>query len=230
MKLIDVVLTGPLQVNTCVVHLDGSNVFLTDPAACQESGDEEVLVSYLEERQLEPVAVILTHGHFDHISGLKPLKKRWPALPVFIHQADASSIGKDSELVQNQALTYIGLRSFLPACSNLPDPDDFLCDAQTLGTLKFKNLSPKTLAALNKWKVLSTPGHTPGSVCLYNAEEKLLISGDTVFYNSWGRTDFPGGSESQIQDSLSKLYKKLPPDTKVYPGHEYYGFDISENY
>lgn len=228
--MIDVVRTGPLQVNSCVVHLDGSFVFITDPAACPESRDEDALTGFLEEKNLEPVALFLTHGHFDHVSGLKPIRKRWPDVPVFIHEADSKSIGPDSEVEQGKALRYIGLSSFIPACTDLPPADDFLKDNQTLGTLKFKSLSPKTLAALNKWKVISTPGHTPGSVCLYNADEKLLISGDTVFYQSWGRTDFPGGSESQIQDSLSKLYRKLPSDTIVYPGHEYYGFKISENF
>lgn len=228
--MIDVVFTGPLRVNSCVVHLDGSFVFITDPACCPEFGDENILTDFLDQRHLEPVALILTHGHFDHVSGLKTMKKRWPDIPVLIHEADSQCIGHESHVVQGKALTYFGFRSFLPACSDLPEADDFLCDGKTLGMYKLNQLSPKTLAALNKWNVISTPGHTPGSVCLYNADEKLLIAGDTVFYHSWGRTDMPGGSESQIQDSLERLYKKLPPDTLVYPGHEYYGFELKENY
>ena len=228
--MIDVVLTGPLQVNSCVVHLDGSSVFITDPACCPESKDQAVLTDYLDQRHLEPVAFILTHGHFDHVSGLKTMKKRWPDVPVFIHQADSSSIGPDSEVEQGKALRYIGLSSFIPACTNLPQADDWLKDGQSLDTLKLNNPSTETLAALKKWTVISTPGHTPGSVCLFNSEEKLLISGDTMFYHSWGRTDFPGGSEAKIQHSLKKLCDELPPDTKVYPGHEYYGFELRKNF
>lgn len=216
--------------NSCVVHLDGSFVFITDPAACPETRDEDALTGFLEKKNLEPVALLLTHGHFDHVSGLKTLKKRWPDVPVFIHEADSKNIGPDSGVEHGKVLRYNGLSSLLPACTDLPQADDFLKDNQTLDTLKIKNLSPETLAALSKWKVLSTPGHTPGSVCLYNAEEKLLISGDTVFYRTWGRTDLPGGSERRIMDSIKKLFRDLPPDTKVYPGHEYYGFELQENY
>ncbi|MBP5359154.1 MAG: MBL fold metallo-hydrolase [Treponema sp.] len=230
MKLIDVVVTGPMYVNSCVVHLVGSKVFITDPACCSRSKDEAVLTDYLDERQLEPVAVLLTHGHFDHVSGLKSIKKRWPELPVFIHEADSACIGHDSAVEQGKALALARYTSFLPECSDLPEADGFLCDGQTLGELPLKDISSDTKDALNKWKVLSTPGHTRGSVCLYNAEEKILIAGDTVFYHAWGRTDLPGGSERRIMDSLKKLFRELPPDTKVYPGHEYYGFELRENF
>ena len=70
------------------------------------------------------------------------------------------------------------------------------------------------------WKVLETPGHTIGSCCYYIEKEKVLFSGDTLFCGSVGRTDFPGGSASQIRDSLHRLLAALPDDTSVYPGHD----------
>ena len=83
--------------------------------------------------------------------------------------------------------------------------------------------------ALSHWRVIHTPGHTEGSVCFYNESEKTLISGDTIFYQSYGRTDLPGGSESQMQKSLAKIFEELPKDVLVYPGHGAYGFELGAN-
>lgn len=88
---------------------------------------------------------------------------------------------------------------------------------------------PDVAAALSAWKVLHTPGHTEGSVCYYNEKEKILITGDTIFYHSWGRTDFPGGSERKMVKSLERIYSSLPDDVLVYPGHDYAGFALAEN-
>ena len=78
---------------------------------------------------------------------------------------------------------------------------------------------------MSQWKVIHTPGHSPGSVCYYNEKEKLLISGDTLFdYGGYGRTDMIGGDEALIQKSLSELKRIVKSGTKVYPGHDSFGF------
>ena len=83
---------------------------------------------------------------------------------------------------------------------------------------------------MEDWQIIESPGHTEGSVCIYNRKENILLSGDTVFYHSWGRTDFEGGSESKMQESLKKIYKNVEKTALVFPGHDRYGFRIEENF
>ena len=232
--MISIVPTGPLGVNTLVVPLCGSYVFIVDPACCPSCGDEEKLLSFIKQASLIPVAVVLTHGHFDHIAGARFVKEQFN-IPLFISREDSVCIGKEGENFQEESLRNIGFSSFLNQVENLPEPDGFLEEGKTLLEVYPEDFScinenEELKEKLSNWKVLLTPGHTEGSVCLYNKEEKLLISGDTVFYRSWGRTDLPGGSEAQIQKSLKRLYSEIPADTKVYPGHDYTGFSMYENF
>ena len=137
----------------------------------------------------------------------------------------------------------MGFEEFIPSVSNLPAADGVLEDGKTVldcmaqpGT-SFQALSEAepqdgfSLAlkeALSDWQIILTPGHTSGSVCFYNKKEKVLISGDTLFYGSWGRTDL-GGSEAEIMKSLRFLRENIDPDTVVFPGHDYCGFKMGDN-
>ena len=112
----------------------------------------------------------------------------------------------------------------IPFVSKLPFADYFLEDGKTLS--QCMNVED---SAFSKWRVIHTPGHTKGSVCIYNEKEKVLISGDTVFYHSYGRTDFEGGSERVMQKTLENIYTFLPKDTRLYPGHDTYGFLLKDN-
>ena len=211
--------TGPLSVNTYIVTLSGSSsncpAFIVDPAAGPYSGDSNLIIDFLRKKSLSPVALVLTHGHFDHVSGLGLIKAAWPQVPVLIHQNDKDFIGSESAKLQTLCLEQIAFDDFAPFVSSLPEPTSFLEDSTYF---------------LEGWQTIHTPGHTPGSVCLYCPKEGLLISGDTIFYQSWGRTDLLLGSESEIQSSLAKIYKSLPPQTKVFPGHGKTGFLLSENF
>lgn len=234
--MIDVVPAGPFRVNTLVVHLEGPFVFIVDPAGSDFSGDNYKLSQFLEQQNLKVVLVLLTHGHFDHIGGLKKIATDFPEAPVLIHEKDSDFIGPDSEILQERSLKLMGFEEFLPYVSDLPAPDAFLSDGKSLwdclASIKGKSFSsygPGVKKALSLWQVMSTPGHSPGSVCLYNKEERTLISGDTVFYQSYGRTDLPGGDESTIIKSLKKIYHNLPKETLVYPGHDYCGFMLQDN-
>ena len=90
--------------------------------------------------------------------------------------------------------------------------------------------SPEKLKdALSAWKIIFTPGHTEGSVCIYNEKEKKLVSGDTMFYHSYGGTDLPGGSDEKMQKSLRLIKKIVSRDALVYPGHDKSGFLFGEN-
>lgn len=222
--------TGPLKVNTYIISLSDSEAIVVDPADCLFSHDEGSVVSYLSSKNIKPVAVILTHGHFDHVSGLSFLKKSLPDIQIAIHKEDASMLGANSEDMQRTSLSQLGVEQFLPFVSNLPEPTAFLEEQKTLAQiLDCRNFSDEAKKSLSDWEVLHTPGHTEGSCCLYNESERTLISGDTLFYQSCGRTDLIGGSERKIHASLMKINEYCEEDTKVYPGHDYYGFTLAEN-
>lgn len=236
--------TGPLEVNSFILPLAGRAVLLVDPAGCEYSGDENAIARVLDEHDCAPVGILLTHGHFDHVCGLKALRAAFPKLPIAIHEADKNYIGKDSQILQGKSLELMsidGEDDFMKELSDLPAADFLLKDGDSLDSV-FKTediISAFTgdevpdvegvANALSHWKVIHTPGHTQGSVCFYNESEKTLISGDTVFYQSYGRTDLPGGSEAQMQKSLSKIFESLPEDVLVYPGHGAYGFELAAN-
>ncbi len=223
--------TGPFGVNTYIVHLCGPYVFVVDPASCALCGDEAKVSSYLTQNNLIPVAFVLTHGHFDHVAGLTHLKKCFPFCPILINKNDSFYLGSSSYSFHAESLSLMGLEELLPAYENLPEADAFLENNKTLlDSLSFKKIESEELRdPLLKWSVLYTPGHTKGSVCLYNKEDKILISGDTVFFHSWGRTDLPGGSEDEIMRSLNFIYETLPKDTLVFSGHDVTSFLLGEN-
>ncbi|MBO7123593.1 MAG: MBL fold metallo-hydrolase [Treponema sp.] len=235
--------TGPLEVNTFILPLAGRAVLLVDPAGCDFSGDEKKLAQVLDEHDCAPVGILLTHGHFDHVCGLKALRSSFPNLPIAIHVADQKYLGPDSVDVHKKSLGLMSWEEddFLKDLSDLPLPNCLLKDGDSLDTI-FKTediISAFTgdevpdvegvANALSHWRVIHTPGHTEGSVCFYNESEKVLISGDTVFYQSYGRTDLPGGNEDQMQKSLSEIFETIPDDVLVYPGHGAYGFEIGAN-
>lgn len=150
--------------------------------------------------------VVLTHTHFDHILALDKILEAFPSALLCY----SSSENVSSEFINSVACSCLG--SLHTPLYVKPCDIDLVEGTDICG-----------------FKVIETPGHTMGSVCLYNASEKILISGDTLFYHSFGRTDL-GGSTRLIIDSLKKLFA-LPVDTIVYPGHgEYTSIDSERKY
>ena len=183
---------GAIAANCIVLWNEGSDVcWVVDPGQ-----DVDDLTAFLDEHGLTPAAIVLTHGHFDHIGAVPGLLAKWPALPVHLGSGDVIMLGHP----QN---------AWPPDYPSVPKPATLVADLAEGSTLSAGGISAK---------VLSTPGHTPGSVCLYFESDHLLLTGDTLFAGSCGRTDFPGGSMPQMKSSLKRL-AALPPETTVIAGH-----------
>ncbi len=233
--MLRIIPSGPYRVNSLIVSLGGSDVFIVDPAACRyKNGDDKLKISsFLMAEGLNPVAFVLTHGHFDHVCGLSHLKSLYPEVPVLIHQEDAVWIGKDGFELQKKALEYCGHPEFLETVQDMPEADGFLLGEKTLFDCEILKsmcaegkISPQSTDELKKWKVFHTPGHSRGSVCLYNAEKNFLFVGDTIFYDGEGRTDLPFGNRKELKKSKDEIYGRFPCDALVYPGHDYSGFKL----
>ena len=220
---IHVLHTGVFKVNTLVVPLDeksggAGKCFVVDPAACALSGDENLITDYLKSHKLECAGIVLTHSHFDHITGIVPLKAAFPEAKICIHGLEAGELaGNGQPGPMNQSvLRFFGAPELLDVVGAQPAADTLLREGMTIFG----------------WKVLHTPGHTPGSICLYKEaaagdQHGLLISGDTLFdYGGYGRTDMYGGDEVEIRKSLSRLHREIPAGTLVYPGHDNFGFSF----
>ena len=213
---IHVLHTGVFKVNTLVVPTTGGKCFIVDPAACALSGDENLILDYLKAHKLECEGIVLTHSHFDHITGIAPLKAAFPSATIALHEEELSELNGSGGAgpMNNSVLRFFGAPELLEVVGAQPAADTPLKDGLTIFG----------------WKVLHTPGHTPGSVCLYKAGAAddgrgILISGDTLFdYGGYGRTDMYGGDELEIQKSLARLQREIPAGTLVYPGHDNFGF------
>jgi glyoxylase-like metal-dependent hydrolase (beta-lactamase superfamily II) len=179
---------GPFEANCYVVGSENTGEgMLIDP------GDEaDEILGNVAGQKLHISLVVLTHGHIDHIGAVKEVKDATKA-SVAIHADDAKTLTK------NATGNMLGLSYPAP-----PAPDRLLKEGDTIkvGDLTFT--------------VLHTPGHSPGSICLYG--EGVLFSGDTLFREGIGRYDLPGGNYAALMNSLHRLLT-LPPDTVVYPGH-----------
>lgn len=156
--------------------------------AAFDTFERDALSNYLRGEQLTPIRLICTHGHLDHLWGAQWACEQF-GLTAGIHPDDYRQI---ENLARQQAAFGI-----------TPRETDF---------------PYQEMKALPGWKILHTPGHTQGSVCLYNEAEHLLFSGDTLFAGGYGRTDLPEGNYEALMQSLSVL-ATLPPHTRVLPGH-----------
>lgn len=187
--IVKVLTVGPLAENCIIVYDEETkDCVIIDPGADGEDILEEV-------ENFNVKAILATHGHLDHVGQVGFLKEKLN-IPFYMNKKDEFLINDD---------IFPGF-AFMLKATKCPNPD---FDIKEGDILKFGNL---------EFKVIETPGHTPGSVCFFNEKEKILISGDTLFASSVGRVDLPGGNGEEMEKSLKKLMN-LPQDTVVYPGH-----------
>jgi glyoxylase-like metal-dependent hydrolase (beta-lactamase superfamily II) len=183
---------GPVATNCYIgINEETKECFIVDPATCPPE-----FVSYIKNAGLTVKAVLLTHGHFDHIMGLDALLKEF-SVPVYAHEAEREVL--ESEQLNSSASMLGQPYSFSGA--------DYVTNRQELRIAGFEI------------RVIYTPGHTIGGCCYYIEKEKALFSGDTLFHGSVGRTDLPTGSMGQLVSSVRDRLFVLPDDTQVYPGH-----------
>ncbi len=162
-----------------------------------DPGDSpETIVSMAEKMGGTPVAILLTHGHFDHIMAVEALKEKYQ-IPVYAGQEEADILEQ----------TAFNLTDTLRHPLSIY-PEVLLKDEETFTAAGFSI------------QAFHTPGHTKGSMCYYFPEEGVLASGDTLFCESVGRSDLPTGSSRQLVESVKRLLEILPEDTQVLPGHE----------
>ena len=160
-------------------------------------GDAPIVFRRLEMMQLEPVAILLTHGHYDHIAGVDQVREKYQ-IPVYVHSLDANML-TDSRANLGD---WLSTQPFQPVqeWKTVEDGD----------TLQFGD---------NTFTVIHTPGHTPGGCCYYFPYEDVIFTGDSLFCGSIGRTDFKGGSMSDLVRTVKEKIMTLPEHTEVYPGH-----------
>ena len=190
------------NIRSLTVGIVATNCYLvwnkaTGEGVLIDPGDEaERICSAIAEERVKLKAILLTHGHFDHILVAEELKDKYE-VPLYASKAE-------KEMLENPQWNLSGMDEGVTLPEYIPVQDG------------------DKLELLGKeWQVISTPGHTKGSVCYFvPGEIPYLFSGDTLFYESYGRTDLYGGSEVEIKKSIKEKLFCLPDETLVYPGHE----------
>lgn len=188
---------GAVSTNVYLVFYEG-NCLIIDP-----SDEAERIISCIDERQAKPLAILITHGHFDHTMAAPVLAKKY-GINIYAGEAERQ-LFEDSKL--NMAERFLGEQFTLEADRYLKGGDE----------IEFEGF---------KLKVVYTPGHTVGSISFYSDDladnetfKKVIFTGDALFAGSIGRVDFPTGNEAAMRKTLEDVFKKMSPETVVFPGH-----------
>ena len=183
------------QENTFIVH-DGDVCVIVDPG-CFNSREEHELVDFIESSGLTPVAVLLTHGHLDHIAGLDFINRTY-GIDVYLNETDLPTFN-----ASHLAANLYGLHGFVQP----ETPNKLLKGNEELvfGKMKFQ--------------VIDAPGHCVGHVVFYHAEDGYVLNGDVLMQGSHGRTDLPGGDSTVLRRTIFETMFGLPDETVVYTGH-----------
>jgi len=186
---------NPYQENTYVLFDETNDCVIIDPGM-YDSGEQNEFVKWIKEKGLNPVLLLNTHCHLDHVFGNKFVFDNWSLKPQF-HRGELPVL----QSIPGYA-PQMGLRYELS-----PEPEIYL---EETGTVTF---GQSTL------ELIFAPGHSPAHLCFYAREDDFLIGGDVLFHNSIGRTDLPGGNHEQLLTNIREKLFVLPDSVKVYPGH-----------
>lgn len=174
-----------------LLNEDTKELVVIDPATCPD-----YLINHVKSNGYIPKAILLTHAHFDHVMGIDGWVKEFD-IPVYLHE-------EEKLILDNPSLNLSGVFGSNYSYNKV----ECLQENQKLG-----------VAGL-EFQVIHTPGHTAGGCCYYEEAEGVLISGDTLFYRSVGRSDFPTGNMETLVSSIREKLFCLPDDVMVYPGHD----------
>jgi len=186
-------LLGPLQTNCYILSNSDGRCLIVDP------GEEpNKVIHYINQKKLQPKAILLTHAHFDHIGAVDAIRDQY-SIPVYIHN-------KEKEWLSDPERN--GSQFFLPGQGiTAREADHIIMNEMEMNIEGFT------------FKVFETPGHSPGSISFYFKDVALVVSGDALFQASIGRTDLPGGNHDELLRSIHNKLLVLPEETVVLPGH-----------
>jgi glyoxylase-like metal-dependent hydrolase (beta-lactamase superfamily II) len=183
-------------VNSYILIASDHQAILIDPA-CSNQNESERLQKIIEKHDIHLTGMIATHTHADHVMGVKLIMDIYPNIPFLMH--------REAYPLYTMTNDYSIIMGFEKR--ELPAPAQYVTDGEKLRVSDIE------------LEVLYTPGHAPGSICLYNKEENIVFSGDVLFRNSIGRTDLPGGNFDVLRSSIYEKLFILPLETDVFPGH-----------
>lgn len=186
---------SPIEVNTYILA-DQSNDCAIIDCGCYDRAEFDELVSFLSDKKLNPVLLLNTHCHLDHVFGNRYMLEKYGLKTLS---------GKDDEINRKKAVQHAAL--FGLSIGEPPEPGGFIADGQKI---KFGS---------NELTALYVPGHSPGSIAFYSEKSGCVFTGDALFAGSIGRTDLEGGNYDTLINSIRSRLFVLPPSTVVYPGH-----------
>ncbi len=186
---------NPFQENTYLLYDESKQCLIIDPG-CSNSAERKQLIDFVEEKSLLPVRLLNTHCHIDHILGNKFVSDTYK-LDLEANKNDLRTLEAGRVSAEIFGIEY----------EESPLPKVFLEEGDVIQIGE------------SQLEIAFTPGHSAGSICFYNRQQKFIIGGDVLFYQSIGRTDLPGGNHAQLLESIRTKLFTLPDDFTVYPGH-----------
>lgn len=186
---------NPFSENTYILYDEHKNALIIDPGMFTAE-ERNTFFGFIEKEGLQPIMLLNTHTHIDHIFGNAAVLKKFD-IPFGFHKSDKPVFDAG---VQTGAMYNLPFE-------RSPEPGFFLKEGE------------EVVLGSDKFKILFTPGHSPGSVCFYHEPQGFVISGDVLFQMSIGRSDFPGGNHDVLMNSIHTQLMTLPDQVKVYSGH-----------